>query len=814
MTSNIDSDDLMSTSSSVTFFRLPELASLLASFLRASDISNLMQTSRAMNNILHTCFWHHIELVSEEKIIRLIKSPDAFSALVKNFDRIRSLKITLVFLCYQHVAALEYMERGSNGSFGNDDKSDDDESDEDKSDEDESDKDKNDEVEHDMDENDEDKNGDDKSDDNTTTNAQPLKQAKPSWLPSPTYRSQMFKVEPLPLFTHLKRLDLNLESIHGGRYLSFAINMYNNSPLILTACWLLGLNPGLTDVRLHGFDLPSPLCIRVLARSLSRLNQLQNLELKASSLPSFYDVAKVFFALPQSTVSFKWKGELNHFAPIPDLQVSSYDADWNEGLVGERAEPLQNLTMLELPFNTTGYLHHQLKHIFKHCPMLELLEFPFVNPTDSDCDATAEEIKMACPRIRHVFVGRQYRDGSGRCLLGMTENLPRHQLETLYFTGILDEAPGRLVLTVTSHSESLRKIVFREAIRLQSKGIQEILTGCKGLSHFEISGTRHSRLAIALADAIAAPWVCTKLKYLGLSVDLGVYNGPQSEEEKEKNRWVALETLYKQLGSLIKLETLELNSVGIKANPSGPEFDLPIESRLFPRLLILEDKATDRRGYLSLLTNLKELRELRGSIRLSALEWSLDPSATVGQAEVEWIAEHWKNLRLVALLPDNHDKAPMIEVPAPLQWLQAQMPDLKLSRHFIARYHSSLGAPKTGSRTFTAGSIITAGSASGATTTATFTTGSTLSYVSVDLGSITSTAAPVATTPSGFTAAPMGFSAGPVTTTTSSTFTAGPVTTATSPTLMAGSAVMVSTATPTTTPSLATSQPVIPQGQP
>ena len=79
------------------------------------------------------------------------------------------------------------------------------------------------------------------------------------------------------------------------------------------------------------------------SRTISRLQNLKHLELKGttSSRPTFYDVAKVFFALPPSIVSFKWKGEVIHFAPILDLSVSQRDPDWNEGLLVERHEPLR-----------------------------------------------------------------------------------------------------------------------------------------------------------------------------------------------------------------------------------------------------------------------------------------------------------------------------------------------------------------------------------------------------------------------------------------------------------------------------------------
>ncbi|KAG0291686.1 hypothetical protein BGZ96_004938 [Linnemannia gamsii] len=702
---------------SVTFFQLPELASLLSSFLRASDISNLMQTSHALHSLFHPFFWYHLELIPEEHVIRLIKSTDAFSALVNNFDRIRSLKITLVFLCYQYVAALEYMEQPQTS-------------------------------------------------DPPDELPVPLSLAKPAWHLNPNYRPYMQTVLPLPLFTNLSRLHVNLETLHGGRYLSFAINMYNNAPLVITVCWLVGLNPGLVDLRIHGLEIPTPLSIRVLARSISRLHSLKHLELKASSSarPTFYDVAKVFFALPQSIVSFKWKGELVHFAPIPDLNVSPKDLDWDEGIVIERQEPLQNLRVLELPSDTTGYLHLQLKHIFNHCPMVESLEFPFVNPDENDCYDMVDTIKANCPRIRRVFVGHNYRDGRGRSVLGVTESLPRQQLEMFYFTGIQDDSPGRLGATVTNHSVTLRGIVLREAIQLQSNGIQEILAGCRALEHLEISGMRHSRLAITLTDATLSPWVCTNLKYLSLAVNLGDYNLPQAGLGEEQRRWSALEAFYRNVGRLTKLEILDLKSVAVRLNPTGNEIDVNPESRVFPRLLTLEDKTISKRGYLATLEGLKELRELRGSVRLDAMECAFDLSATMGQAEVEWIASNWKHLRLAALLPENHDKVPMIHVPEHLRWLQTQLPDLRLSRQFKARYHASAMVSSANSAHHTFGSLT---SASGPTSTASRT------FISPQVSATSSgyTAGLTFTAGSGFTAG-AAFTEGPATST--SGFTAGP----------------------------------------
>ncbi|KAG0205032.1 hypothetical protein BGX33_008148 [Mortierella sp. NVP41] len=677
---------------SVTFFHLPELASLLASFLDARDLSRLMQTSQGLHALFHQLFWYHLELVSEDQVIQLVKSTKGLSAFTKNIDRIRSLKTTFVFLCYHYVAALDYMENNKDNS------------------------------------------------ELPSESVLPVA-AKPKWLPSPSYGPHM-NAKPLPLLTHLTRLDINLEAMNGGRHLSFAVNMYNSSPLVFTVCWLLGLNPSLTHVRLHGLEIHTPPTVRVLARTLSKLHSLKHLELKCTSScrPPIHNVTVVFLSLPQSIVSLKWKGDLAHlletnFTALPE------DADYHERPLALRSEPLQNLTVLELPSDTTGYVPDKLGFLLGHCPAIESLEFPFINPTDTDCDAMAKTIKASCTRIRHISVSQQYRDGQGHCLFDTAAALPQRQLETLHFTGIQDEQPSRMTLTLTNHSASLRKIIFREAIRLQSSTIQEILTNCRALEHFEVSGIRHSRLAISLDDVIETAWVCSNLRYLGLSVDLGDYSKPQTGVHEEQMRWNALEKFYRQLGKLTRLEVLDLKSVAVRVNPVGNVSDIAFESRVFPGLLVLEDKATDRRGYLGMLEGLKQLRELRGSVRVDVVDQ--DPSAMMGEREAEWIVNNWKQLRLATFLQDNHDKTPRLDVPAHLQWLQKQVPELRLSRQFETRFNYS-----------------SFGSASASTHSSAFTAGSASTHSSVF------TAGPASTPPSTFTAGPAS--------TASSAFTAGP----------------------------------------
>lgn len=65
----------------------------------------------------------------------------------------------------------------------------------------------------------------------------------------------------------------------------------------------------------------------------------------------------------------------------------------------------------------------------------------------------------------------------------------------------------------------------------------------------------------------------------------------------------------------------------------------------FPGLLSLGDVETSRLGYLSYLSGLSKSRELRGHDQATTSE----TSKTFGK-EVEWMMEHWPQLKVVELL--------------------------------------------------------------------------------------------------------------------------------------------------------------------
>ncbi|KAF9127108.1 hypothetical protein BG015_004597 [Linnemannia schmuckeri] len=106
----------------------------------------------------------------------------------------------------------------------------------------------------------------------------------------------------------------------------------------------------------------------------------------------------------------------------------------------------------------------------------------------------------------------------------------------------------------------------------------------------------------------------------------------------------------------------------------------------FPGLLSLGDESLGRRGYLSWLSGLTKLRELRGHVQATTSE----TSKTVGQKELEWMLEHWPRLKVIELLPalrDRHGKPrslfPVDLSPPHIVWLQKQRPDLYITQELL-----------------------------------------------------------------------------------------------------------------------------------
>ncbi|KAH7055122.1 hypothetical protein BKA57DRAFT_453084 [Linnemannia elongata] len=128
------------------------------------------------------------------------------------------------------------------------------------------------------------------------------------------------------------------------------------------------------------------------------------------------------------------------------------------------------------------------------------------------------------------------------------------------------------------------------------------------------------------------------------SKELGLvpyYNrpSPTTLSPAETAQFQSLEALYRQLGALTKLQSLELKAIFY--DPVGARaISTTFRLNSFPGMLNLKNEETGRPGYLHLLRGLTKLRRLSGSISATNEE----TKATIGMEEVKWMDKHWPTL--------------------------------------------------------------------------------------------------------------------------------------------------------------------------
>ncbi|KAG0079909.1 hypothetical protein BGZ90_001318 [Linnemannia elongata] len=116
--------------------------------------------------------------------------------------------------------------------------------------------------------------------------------------------------------------------------------------------------------------------------------------------------------------------------------------------------------------------------------------------------------------------------------------------------------------------------------------------------------------------------------------------------ERDHRHWEELGKFYAQIGSLTRLEVLNLKAIGEDYLELTGSLS-PFETCL-PGLLALEDPTTTdgQIGHLSKLTGLTKLRELRGSFVWTNKE----AAARMGEREVDWFATHLPALRIATFV--------------------------------------------------------------------------------------------------------------------------------------------------------------------
>ncbi|KAK5827113.1 hypothetical protein F5H01DRAFT_330780 [Linnemannia elongata] len=503
-----------------------------------------------------------------------------------------------------------------------------------------------------------------------------------------TTSSSFSHVVPVPPMANLERLETTLVR---GSYAStcFYYLKTDNNPknTLRQFCLVLDLSPRLTYLKAEWISISNAIGLRLLSTSLSVLACLETLILDdvVADNDDWACIGRTIFnsSCPSVRVLL-----IKMSRPLYSKRSRRVAATWSKAnhvfMALDRASPairdrLHDLTMWSVAFNKDSS-DQELSSILKRCPNLKRLTFPGTL-NQSYNNNISQLIEDHCPKVSSLAFVDWTHYGRSRAPIPtwVMTHIPAQRIEEFKWTGFLEEITlARAQLMFNPHSQVLRKIVFEQGRGVHGGAIKVILTECPALEHFQaviedFKCTFGS--TIMLSDAIADPWVCTKLKVLDLAISMPDMSrlAPGQDPYYKRAPIVELgdvevellgqlEKLYFQIGLLTDLTHLALRAV-IGFTPGywqSPYHDVTMP---FPALLNLQEEQTGRPGYLDLLRGLTQLEELRGSVNTNSEETKV----TVGWEEVRWMARYWPNLRVVAFAKDES------ELREPFVWLQKEL---------------------------------------------------------------------------------------------------------------------------------------------
>ncbi|KAF9133209.1 hypothetical protein BGW39_010320 [Mortierella sp. 14UC] len=690
-------------SASSKVFAISELMDIIGRFLTTNDQLHLSMTCRLCHQTVAPLFWTDLNLLDKTRAERLLQSPDAQRALSRNTVHIRRLKILTSALLHfvdnmtreQHQPPLSVTADATAS-------------------------------------------GDAPSAAATvsgegTSSPAPLVRSTPRWLPESPLPNPLTVA--LPRMTQLGTLEYQLEQvpyIYGHSKDRFP--RISGLPQLM---WLFNSNAALTHIRVKECDIQSPLEALTLIQAITNLHSLKELDLTFRNCAVLWkDVAcALFYCLSPTIETLKLVvySALKNVAPLV-RRSSDQDMDSSGHTTAlphlyKRDIPLGRLK--KLYFRGDRYQDARLIGLFlQHCPALEIFRPPqwkydaFI-PLSK---ALAQAVVTHCPRLRGL-------ETCDQVSLDVVKVLPDHSLESIV-DGELDSKTHPILLMASKKQfNSLLEIRLEHRSHVKSVVLQEILRACSSLEHLIVKG--FGCPAIRLKHLVEQPWVCMRLKTLEIRVDMRQVSVPAYVLGRmpiiHEETWTMLKKFYRQLGALADLEVLCLttkskemqwldengqvrDTLADRARPSarrswhsgqhsdeddeedeedswssgdGYEQKYACSDRIslfkensdatFPGLLSLGNEATGRPGYLSWLSGLTKLRELRGHVQVTTTE----TSKTVGQKELQWMLDYWPRLEVIELLPalvrphgQPRDIFPVDMSPPHIVWFKQHRPDI------------------------------------------------------------------------------------------------------------------------------------------
>jgi hypothetical protein len=504
---------------------------------------------------------------------------------------------------------------------------------------------------------------------------------KPCWVPDSSDLNDLTtEFPPLIRLTKLEiRAGYDNERVEQNIHEAANLTKYSDDQVFAQFCWLIQLNPRLTHLTLHYIHAQRSIDIRSLSRVLSGLHQLKYLYINPiPDTGNWRDAFEtIFLSVPDSVETLLIKpGSESLKESEFNLMPKQGDLDISLGVPVLREDPLFRLRKLSFPVDHSDASSY--RWMMDHCPNIETIEFLCVTNRTGFLKKLAPAIQKHCRQIRHIHIRQEFFYTQSAEFIALIEGMIA-PIETLYIEQYKTNLGNSGNTAIQRHSLTLRDIRLHNCEEIDDGLVIEILSRCVSLERLEII-PKDITLSVKIDTLVSQKWACSGLRHLNLTICWGEFEAAQPhylqqtvalESAKDMERWGKLETLYRQIGTLLSLEVLDIKAI-TSPKTTGATTYVP-----FPQLLTLQDGAKGRRAYLSWLGRLKRLRQIRGpSFRVSHLE--ID--ATVGKAEAKYMLDIWPKLELLELLEPYGKMPKRAKGPGnvPINFFLKAKPELRL----------------------------------------------------------------------------------------------------------------------------------------
>jgi hypothetical protein len=358
----------------------------------------------------------------------------------------------------------------------------------------------------------------------------------------------------------------------------------------------------------------------------------------------------LFFSCPVSLVELLLDFRILRASRFESLDAGVDDWDHKQGTLPRREVPLRHLKAFGVPAMPDQYLTRFFCATLGHLPALEVLRLPYLEQMTDDMKSVLALMGEKCPRISELSFPD---DCPTRHAMSFLERVvpAAQQLKSFSCSGNHDQNPGPMIAAWTRHSTTLSRIELSQVTFVESKVIHTALTTCTALEILKVAGRgTPDDICLKFEHAVEGEWVCKMMRELDITVRVtpdGKDSKFMTDQSKHSwtidnhRQWEDLGKFYSQVGALTQLEILDLKAVG----EDGGLFYEALET-CFPGLLALEDPSHGKIGYLSTLSELTKLRELRGSFRW--IRRKGDANVRIGEREVDWFVDHLPGLKVAA----------------------------------------------------------------------------------------------------------------------------------------------------------------------